>query len=95
MPSGVAWFTKNDRASGRASASYVMTLMPLLCALRSAVEMPSRFSHAAAITSTPSAIQFSTISFCFAGSLSVGPSNNRSMPSAFAAFSAPALHEMK
>src|SRR5262245_49461538 len=57
--------------------------------------MPSLFSQAAAMTSTPSAIQFSTISFCFAGSLSVGPSNSRSTPSAFAAFSAPALQEMK
>src|SRR6476620_192206 len=69
--------------------------MPLLWALRRAVEMPSLFSQAAAITSTPSAIQFSTISFCLAGSLSVGPSKRRSTPSAFAAFSAPALQEMK
>src|SRR3954466_9849198 len=69
--------------------------MPLLWAFLSAVEMPSLFSQAAAMTSTPSAIQFSTISFCFAGSLSVGPSKSKSTPRVFAALSAPALHEMK
>src|SRR5262249_21934937 len=72
-----------------------MTLIPLLCAFRKAVEMPSLFSHAAAMTSTPSVIQFSTISFCLAGSVSVGPSKINSSPSSFAAFWAPWLQEMK
>ena len=39
--------------------------------------------------------QFSTISFCLAGSGSVGPSNTKSTPSSFAALSAPFLHDMK
>ncbi|MEJ1974322.1 MAG: hypothetical protein WDM96_18250 [Lacunisphaera sp.] len=43
------------------------------------------------MTSTPSVIQFSTISFCFAALLSVGPSNSSSTPSSFAALSAPVL----
>ena len=34
-------------------------------------------------------IQVSTTSFCLAGSVSVGPSHNRRMPSSFAASSAP------
>src|ERR1043166_3332566 len=72
-----------------------MTLIPLALALRNAVEMPSLFSHAAAIASTPEVIQFSMISFCLAGSGSVGPSKINSMPSSFAASSAPCLQEIK
>src|SRR5579859_1076822 len=72
-----------------------MTLMPLALALRSAVEMPSLFSHAAAMASTPRVIQFSTISFCRAGSGSVGPSKIKSMPRSLAARSAPFLQETK
>ena len=49
MPSGVAWLTKKSRASGSASASQVTTLMPLPRALRSTVEIPSRFSTLTAI----------------------------------------------
>ena len=67
IPSGVAWLTKKSRASGSASASQVTTLMPRWRALRSTVEMPSRFSTATAITSTPRVIQVSTTSFCLAG----------------------------
>ena len=47
------------------------------------------------ITSTPRVIQFSMISFCLAGSGSVGPSKIKSTPSALAAWSAPFLQEMK
>src|SRR5476649_1093886 len=72
-----------------------MTLMPLACALRSAVEMLPLSSHAAAMTSTPSVIQFSTISFCLAGSVSVGPSKIKSSPNSVAALPAPLLQEMK
>ena len=43
--------------------------------------MPSRFSTATAMTSTPRVIQVSTISFCLAGSGSVGPSQISSTPS--------------
>src|SRR5688500_521151 len=63
--------------------------MPAAWALRNAVERPSLFSQAAAITSTPSEIQFSTISFCFAGSELVGPSKSSSAPRSFAAARAP------
>ena len=90
MPSGVAWLTKKSRASGSASASQVSTLMPRSRALRSTVEMPPRFSTATAITSTFRVIQFSTTSFCLAGSRPVGPSQISSTPSSFAASSAPA-----
>src|SRR6187402_3281459 len=51
--------------------------------------MESRFSQAATITSTPSVIQFSTISFCLAGSELIGPSNLRSALSSAAAVRAP------
>jgi len=67
MPCGVAWFTKNERASGNASASNVTILMPLSapCAARS--RCPPCFPPRPRSTSTaPSVIQFSTISFCFA-----------------------------
>ena len=95
IPSGVAWLTKKSRASGSASASQVMTLMPFARALRSTVESPSRFSTATAITSTPRVIQASTTSFCFAGSVSVGPSQISSTPSSRAASSAPLRQAMK
>lgn len=72
-----------------------MTLIPFCFARRSAVEMPSLFSQAAAMTSTPRVIQFSMISFCLAGSGSVGPSKSSSAPSSLAASSAPCLHETK
>src|SRR5256885_13963830 len=69
--------------------------MPFCLALRRAVEMPSLFSQAAAMASTPKVIQFSMISFCLAGSGSVGPSKRSSTPSSFAASSAPCLQEIK
>src|SRR3954469_2120197 len=57
--------------------------------------MPSRFSTATAITSTPRVIHVSTSSFCFAGSGSVGPSHSNLRPSSLAASSAPLRQEMK
>ncbi len=45
-----------------ASASQVITLIPFDCAFRSTVEMPSRFSAATAITSTPRARAWSMAS---------------------------------
>ena len=57
--------------------------------------MPSRFSTATAITSTPRVIQVSMISFCLAGSGSVGPSQISSTPSSRAASSAPLRQAMK
>src|ERR1043166_8003954 len=86
---------RKSRASGRASESHVTTLIAFSRALRSAVEMPSRFSTATAITSTPRVIQVSTISFCLAGSGSVGPSQINFAPSSLAASSAPFRQEMK
>src|SRR5262249_29741304 len=56
---------------------------------------PSRFSHAAAITSTPIVIQFSMISFCLAGSGFTGPSYLKVAPSSVAALFAPFSTEMK
>ena len=64
-------------------------------ALRNAVEIPSRFSQAAAITSTPRVIQVSMISFCLAGPSLVGPSQISSTPSSWAACSAPLRQAMK
>ncbi len=81
IPSGVAWLTKKSRASGSASASQVMTLIPRSRALRSTEEIPSRFSTATAMTSTPRVIQVSMTSFCLAGSGSVGPSQISLTPS--------------
>ena len=95
IPSGVAWLTKKSRASGSASASQVMTLIPRARARRRAELIPSRFSTATAITSTPRVIQVSTISFCRAGSGSVGPSHKSVTPSSFAASSAPLRQAMK
>ncbi len=89
IPSGVAWFTKKSRASFSASASQVRTLIPLPCAFRRTVEMASLFSTLTAITSTPRVIHASTTSFCFAGSVSVGPSHSTFTPSAAAASCAP------
>ena len=63
--------------------------MPRLRALRSTVEMASLFSTLTAITSTSRVIQASTTSFCFAGSVSVGPSQRSRAFSSFAASSAP------
>ena len=71
IPSGVAWLTKKSRASGSASASQVMTLMPRWRALRSTEEIPSRFSTATAITSTPRVIQVS-IDLVLLGRVGVG-----------------------
>jgi len=49
-------------------------------ALRSTVEMPGAFTTDTAIESTPRVIQASTISFCLAGSRSVGPSRSYPRP---------------
>ncbi len=89
MPCGVAWFTKKSRASPSASASQVTTLMPLPLAFRRTVEIASLFSTLTAMTSTPRVIQASTTSFCFAGSVSVGPSHRTFTPSSAAASWAP------
>ena len=86
---------KKSRASGSASASQVMTLIPRDRALRRTDEIPLRFSTATAITSTPRVIQVSTTSFCLAGSGSVGPSQMSVTPSDFAASSAPFRQAMK
>ena len=90
MPSGVAWLTKNSRASGSASASHVSTWMPRARAFRRTVEIPARFSTATAMTSTRRVIQFSISSFCFAASRLVGPSQIKSTFRSRAASSAPA-----
>ena len=95
IPSGVAWLTKKSRASGSASASKVMTLIPRSRALRKTEEIPWRFSTATAMTLTPRVIQVSMISFCLAGSGSVGPSQISLTPSSFAASSAPLRQAMK
>src|SRR5262245_57005455 len=95
MPSGVAWFTNTSRASGTESASHVTTMMPFARAFLSTEAMPSRFSTATAMTSTPRVIQPSTMLFWPAGSGSVGPSQMSFTPSSFAASSAPFLHAMK
>ena len=87
--------TKKSRASGSASASQVMTLIPRALALRSTDEMPCRFSTATAMTSTPRVIQVSMTSFCLAASGSVGPSQISSTPSSRAASSAPLRQAMK
>ena len=71
IPSGVAWLTKKSRASGSASASQVTTLIPLARALRSTEEIPSRFSTATAMTSTPRVIQVS-IDLVLLGRVGVG-----------------------
>ena len=71
IPSGVAWLTKKSRASGSASASQVITLIPRSRAFRSTEEMPSRFSTATAITSTPRVIQVS-IDLVLLGGVGVG-----------------------
>ena len=57
--------------------------------------MPPRFSTATAMTSTPRVIQVSTISFCLAGSGSVGPSQSSLTFSSLAASSAPFRQAMK
>ncbi len=69
--------------------------MPRCFAFRSTVAMASLFSTLTAITSTPRVIHASTTSFCFAGSVSVGPSHNSVTPSAVAASSAPARQVAK
>ena len=89
MPAGVAWLTNASRASGSASASQVTTLMPLPRALRSTVDIASRFSTLTAMACTPRVIHASTTSFCLAGSVSVGPSQSSLTPSCWAASSAP------
>ena len=63
--------------------------MPRARALRRTVEMASLFSTLTAIASTPRVIHASTTSFCFAGSVSVGPSHSSRTLSSFAASSAP------
>ncbi len=95
IPRGVAWLTNRSRASGSASASQVTTLIPFARALRRTEEIPSRFSTATAIASTPRVIQVSTMSFCLAGSGSVGPSQISLMFRSFAASSAPFRQAMK
>ena len=69
--------------------------MPRSRAFRSTELMPSRFSTATAITSTPRVIQVSITSFCLAGSGSVGPSQMSLTPSSRAASSAPRRQAMK
>ena len=89
MPWAVAWLTKKPRASGCTSLSYVTTLIPFAWAFFRAELSPSRFSAAAAMTFTSWVIQFSTISFCFAASVFVGPSKSNCTPSSAAAIFAP------